>query len=374
MTTVWRRAGRSPWPALRRRLARVAGTARLLEAVLGAAFLSAGCATHPPTEFTVSIPDGVVDARGRFGEIFCTVLEERGQSLPDYRPCSEALTPVADTPRGDGRPVMLGYSERRLVGGLVGGIGFGCIVDWLTPPVLARDYLRPLGYDLRVIDVDALSGSTHNARQIRDAITAMPPEQGPPRLVLFGYSKGAPDILEAIVEFPEIRERIAAVVSVSGAVGGSPAADHASEFVADLFSWFPGSDCDKGDDEAVASLRTEVRRKWLATHALPPGPRYYSVVTLPEPGNVSWILKPSYHMLSKLDPRNDGQVLYGDQIIPGSTLLALLDADHWAVVLPIDRSHPFIAATFVNRNAYPRNALLEAILRFIEEDLSRETP
>ncbi len=374
MATVSRRIARSPWPTLRRRPARVAGTHRLLGTVLCAAALAAGCATRPSSELTVGIPDGVPDGRGRVSEIFCTVLEERGDSLPDYRPCSEALTPVADSPHGDGRPVTLGYSEKRLVGGLVGGIGFGCIIDWLTPPVHARDYLRPLGYDLRVINVDALSGSTHNARQIRDAIMAMPPEEGPPRLVLLGYSKGAPDILEAVVGFPEIHERIAAIVSVSGAVGGSPAADDASEYVADLFSRLPGSDCDKGDDEAVSSLRTDVRRKWLATHVLPTGLRYYSVVTLPEPGNVSWILKPSYHKLSKLDPRNDSQVLYADQIIPGSTLLAFLNADHWAAVLPIDRSHPFIGATFVNRNAYPRNALLEAILRFIEEDLAREPP
>lgn len=320
------------------------------------------------------IPDGVTDARGRFEEIFCTVLEQRGDSLPNYEPCSEALTRVPGTQVGDGRSVELGYSERRLVVGLVGGIGFGCIADWLTPPVLARDYLRPLGFDLALIEVDALSGSRHNARQIRDAVMAMPAETGPPRLVLMGYSKGAPDILEAIVEYPEIHDRIAAVVSMAGAVGGSPVAEYASEKLADIFSDLPGADCDKGDDEAVASLRTDVRRDWLATHPLPPGLHYYSVVTLPEADNISWILKPVYRKLAKIDPGNDGQLLYSDEFIPGSKLLAFLNADHWAVALPIDRSHPFIAATFVNRNSYPRNALLEAVLRFVEEDLSRPAP
>ena len=56
-----------------------------------------------------------------------------------------------------------------------------------------------------MIPVDALSSSQHNARQLRDAILAMPQEAGAPRLVLIGYSKGAPDILEALVAFPELR-------------------------------------------------------------------------------------------------------------------------------------------------------------------------
>jgi len=352
------------------RLTRLAITGALRSAGPAAALLLLGCATQAPVDVAVSIPDGVTDARGRFGEIYCTVLDRRGESLPDYRPCSEALSRVAGTPRGDGRPVDLGYSRRRLVLGLVGGIGYGCIADWLTPSARARDYLRPLGYDLQTIEVDALSGSTHNARQVRDAIMEMPPEAGPPRLVLLGYSKGAPDILEAVAGYPEILDRIAAVVSVAGAVGGSLIADDASESQADIFSLLPGADCDKGDDEAVASLRTDVRRQWLAEHPLPPGVRYYSVVTLPDPDNISWILKPTHRKLGKVDPRNDGQVIYSDQIIPGSALLAFVNADHWAVVLPIDRSHPVIGKLFVTRNEYPREALIEAVLRFVEEDLA----
>lgn len=39
-----------------------------------------------------------------------------------------------------------------------------------------------------------------------------------------------------------------------------------------------GAHCGKGDEEAVASLRPDVRRRWLAEHSLSPGVRYYSVV------------------------------------------------------------------------------------------------
>ena len=60
-----------------------------------------------------------------------------------------------------------------------------------------------------------------------------------------------------------------------------------------------------------------------------------------------------------------------DQIIPGSTLVGYVNADHWAVAVPISESHPFLGKTLVNHNAYPRRAMLEAVLRFVEEDLDR---
>jgi hypothetical protein len=37
--------------------------------------------------------------------------------------------------------------------------------------------------------------------------------------------------------------------------------------------------------------------------------------------------------------------------------------------VPVARTHPTIGAWFVTRNAYPREALMEAVLRFVEEDL-----
>ena len=101
---------------------------------------------------------------------------------------------------------------------------------------------------------------------------AMDPGPGAPRLVLFGYSKGAPDVLEAVVNHPEIRARIAAVVSVAGAVGGSPLANDAEQYQADLLRHFPGAACDPGDGGGVASLRSGVRKTWLAQNPLPSRP------------------------------------------------------------------------------------------------------
>jgi hypothetical protein len=52
-------------------------------------------------------------------------------------------------------------------------------------------------------------------------------------------------------------------------------------------------------------------------------------------------------------------------------LLGFLRADHWALAVPFSRhagALPF-NATLVDHNAFPREVLLEAIVRFVEEGL-----
>ena len=337
--------------------------------VLAAVLLLGGCATKGQVDYSIDIPQGVRDGRARFDDIFCAVLKDHGPSLPDYRPCEEALSHTLPPPPMLGGPVDFGPSRRHLVVGIVPGIGYDCIQKWLDASGSGVAHIRTQGYDMHSIKVDALSGTATNARLIRDEIMAMPEEAGPPRLVLMGYSKGTPDILEALVNYPEIRPRIAAVVSAAGAVGGSLLAEDATENQADMMRHFPGATCGAGDQDAVQSLRIGVRRQWLREHPLPGGIHYYSLVTLPDRERISRILSPSYDKLAKVDARNDSQVIYSDEFIPGSTLLGFINADHWAIVLPIDRSHPFVGNMFVSRNDYPREALLEAVLRYVEEDL-----
>jgi len=335
------------------------------------------CSSPPLVPFTKDTPPlmlvsaqeaGVKDERARFREIYCAVLETRAQVLPDYRPCEKALTRVGAEPAPTGKPVDLGPSRRHLIVGLVPGFGWECFSAWLNVTGSVTSYLAQFGYDARLIEVGGLAGTEENARRIRDAVLAMPVTAGERRLVLIGYSKGAPDLLEAIVSYPEIRPYLAAVISAAGAVRGSPLANGAKESQADLLQHFPGARC-KSDEKAVASMRTDVRQTWLAQHPLPRDVSYYSLVTYPDPEHISRMLHGSYEKLSKVDARNDSQLIFYDEVIPGSTLLGYLNADHWAVAVPIDRSHPWVTSMFVTENAYPREALLEALLRFVEEDL-----
>jgi dienelactone hydrolase len=324
----------------------------------------------PPLVLVPASQAGVQDKRGRFREIFCSILNTRGSEIPDSRPCEEALTRVGSEPAGTGKPVELGQSKRRLIGAVVAGVGYECFEQWLQAPGSVGIHLRQFGYDLVQMKVDALSSSAKNARQIRDAIMAMPAEAGPPRLVLIGYSKGAPDILEAMVNYPEIRGRVAAVVSAAGSVGGSALANDAEQYQADLLRHFPGATCDSGDGGAIDSLRPATRKNWLAQHRLPSELNYYSLVTFPQPDHISAILKSSYNKLASIDARNDSQVIFYDQIVPGSRLMGYINADHWALAVPIARTHSTLGSLLVTQNAYPREALAEAMLRFVEEDLA----
>lgn len=349
-----------------------------LVAVVAGIILSA-CATAPLSPYRTDTPPlvlvpatqaGVQDKRGRFRQIFCEVLEARGPSLPDYRPCYEALTRVGKEPMGSAKPVGLGPSARPLIAVLVPGVGWDCFAEWLNLKGTARAHVRQFGYDLRVLEVDSLSSSANNARQIRDAIVQMAVPENGRNLVLIGYSKGAPDILEAVVSYPEIRDRIAAVVSAGGTIGGSPLANDADESDLAMFRKWPGARCKPGDGGGMDSLRPATRKAWLADNPLPAGIPYYSLVTYPQPERISSVLGSSYRKLGRIDARNDGQVLFYDQVIPGSALIGYVNADHWALVVPVARSHPTIGSMFVDQNDYPREALLEALLRFVEEDLA----
>ena len=240
--------------------------------------LLSACSTRPLLPYsTETVPlvlvpaadAGVRDRRARFREVFCQVLEARRDLLPNYRPCEEALTRLADEPAGSGAPVNLGPARRRLVAVNVPGVGWDCFERWLDEVNAGGTHLRRFGYDAVRFDVDGLSSSANNARQIRDAILRLPAPEAEPQLVLIGYSKGAPDILEALVSYPEIRGRVAAVVSAAGSIGGSPLANDVEQSVLELLRHWPGARCTAGYGGALDSLRPATRKACLARHALP---------------------------------------------------------------------------------------------------------
>ena len=260
-----------------------------------------------------------------------------------------------------------------MLGLMVPGVGWECVKAWLDMDNSAPDHVNELGYGTGLIEVDGLSSSERNALQVAEYLTTLPERAEDAPLVLVGYSKGINDIMVMLVEYPELAAEVDAVISFAGGVRGSPLAEEYEQSTLNLLKYLPGSDCEEGDGGAMESLLPSVRNAWLENNTLPAHIRYYSVVAWPEPERISAGLKFSWRQLGRLsDARNDSQVVFHDQIIPGSTVLAFTNADHWAMAVPVARQHSFAASTYASDNDYPREVMLEALLRYVEEDLAAQ--
>lgn len=315
---------------------------------------------------------GIDDERGNFRAYFCELTASTGASLPEPRPCADALVQLAGEKDSGTRVDPETIPRQRYRIAIVLGLGWDCLQGFVDVDKLPHNHLAALGYDVTLLHVDALSSSARNASEIIAQLSELQAGQDNRPIILVGYSKGAVDILEALAREEPATRNVAAVLSVAGSIGGSPLADTASQGTLDLMRFAPGGDCDVGDDGALASLRTDVRQKWLTEHPLPDTIRGYSMVALPQEGRVSAILESGYEQLAAIHPLNDSNVLFYDEVIPGSTLLGYANADHWAIALPVARSSPLVGATAVDQNLYPRELLWQAMIEFIISDLETD--
>ena len=255
---------------------------------------------------------------------------------------------------------------------MVPGIYGGCVA-WLARPFGdAVVPLRARGWEVGYIPVEPRSGSSRNARLIRRHLDGLKIGMDE-RVVLVGYSKGLADIMEATVLGCGLDPGIEAVIGVGGSVFGSPVAASLPDGLKTFLDRLVLPGCPPGDGGGIESLKPEVRRAWFERHGLPGNVRWFSIVALPELKRLSRVLRLSYHRIARTDPLNDSQMIAQDALIPGSTLLAVVNADHWAMALPIAASaNPIggvLGRTLVDQNAYPRATLLEAALRHVDETL-----
>lgn len=330
---------------------------------------TADLAVGAPDRPLVTVPvrlAGVFDDRARFRQIFCALDAAHGARFVVQRTCQDSLQQLAGEQPQLPRPVSISppRSTPLLHVVIIPGMFGQCVKRWSLPLQDAATYLRSQGYRVDTIEVGGRSSSKQNADTIANALPQLlkPGE----RLLIIGYSKGMSDILETLAFRPQAIPPGSAVVSLAGIVSGTPTADHAAlldQLVADL----PLRSCGAGDRGAVESVTRRHRIAWLADHPLPPDRTYFSVAAFTDQAHVSQPLQETYRELSTIDRRNDGQVIVTDAIIPGSHLLGYLNADHWAVALPLARNVPKLRSLFAGRNDYPREILLEAIVRSVEE-------
>ena len=339
--------------------------------------LLGGCASYPTAEeyqrATVphrgGPPSTELDGRARFRGLFCSVVATAPG--PDSPACESLLWRLADEPAPPAASsIESGATVRRRVFIVTGSLG-DCRLAGLVPFEGALPQLAARAIDAQVLQVSGRSGASHNARQIAAALRAaalLPDEQ----IVLVGYSKGAVDILQFLVDEPELSTRVAAVVSVSGPIFGSPLAAASAHAYRTFLSGALSSLCDPGDGLLLESLLPEERRNWLATHQLPSHIRYYSIAGFTTRDHMSRALREPWQMLARTSRLNDGQVVALDAVIPGSTLLGYVNADHWDIAIAIERAFPHAAAR-PDPRVFPRAALLEALLMYVDLELARDS-
>ena len=312
------------------------------------------------------LPFQVSDARRDFFALYCAIRHDHGYRLPDDRPCDKALWTFTDPPESPRIPPPLTDPATPLRVIIVPGLFGECVNDYVNAFSDALAHLRNHGYRTSVIEVSGRASSAANAEHIRQALLDYPDGE---RRIVIGYSKGLADSLEALV-YPEARARIDAIVGIGGVVGGTPLADRVPNLLLKSLRWLTVPQCAPGDNGGVQSLRREVRQQWLADHPLPDSIRFFSLAAFADTNDISLLLRPSYQQLADFDSRNDSQVIFSDAVIPGSTLLGYARADHWAIALPFGRRYPLLGKTLLNHNGFPREVLLEAVVRFVESALS----
>ena len=335
----------------------------------------------PPAVLSPIGAKSVIDGRERFRETLCAVTEARMGLYPDWRPCTEILLNLAEPESAHARrPIPLGPPKLMKVV-IVTGIFGECIADHLLPFSDGRyfegyrpetdgySYLRRLGYDdLEVIVTPGRSSTDANGRFVYEKLKAMSKATSRD-IVVVAYSKGVTDTLHALTLFSKVPRNLRSLVSVAGVVAGTPIADKLAGTYEALLKEAPYRKCPPGDGEGVRSLSRKEQFAWLSRHRLPESVRYYSLAASVPPERTTSALKPFHAALSQIDPRNDGQVLIQDAMIPGSTVLGYLNGDHWAVATAFNRSdHPFWRR-LVGHNAFPREVLMESILRYVGEDM-----
>ena len=313
--------------------------------------------THPSAD----------DGRARFRSVFCELVEASGDALGARNNCGALLWQLADEPVAGAEHLPLPPLPERLRVFVVSGAFGDCRGRDTIPYDEAITRLAAAGVRVQAVMVSGRSSAERNAAQLAEAVR----EAGvadDERIVMFGYSKGAIDILQFLLDFPDLARRVVAVVSVAGPIYGSPLAETADGWYRHLFRDSFAGLCDPGDGGVIASLLPAARREWLETHRLPEQVRFYSIAAFPTRRHLARGLELSWQLLAPTDPRNDGQVLIGDALIPGSTLLGYANADHWDIAIAVERQMPVFSGRPSDRQ-FPRDALFEAMLRYVGETL-----
>ncbi len=345
----------------------VARVIRCAAAIAAVAAL-AGCATRqgalevdstPPTVLVAARDAGVRDLRGAYRAAVCKRL------TADAPACDDVLLRLAGEPAAMPLPAAGNLAQRYRIA-FVPGLFAECFEEFARPFSDVERDLRVAGFAVDYFQVSGRGAPFENAARLAAHFAGAGDDARP--FIVFAYSKGLVDVLEFTVRFPDAARRIAAIVAVAGAANGSPLADDLHAPYRDYGATLPLSGCAAGTGEEVTELRRDVRLEWWRQHGNEVTLPVFALVAAPRPDHVSLASSATYRWLARIDPRNDGRLLWHDQIPPRSYLLGYANADHSSIAVPVAQALPKLA--FLFSDDVPRTALIEAAIEIVASVLS----
>lgn len=308
----------------------------------------------------VAIRDaGVRDLRGEFRAAVCARLPSDGPA------CENVVLRLAGEPAAAALPPVENLAERYRIA-FVPGLFSECFEAFARPFADAQADLRSKGFAVDYFQVAGRGSSARNAEQLAEHFRTASRDARP--IIVFAYSKGLVDLLEFMVRYPDLARQIAAVVAVAGAANGSPLADQMHAVYRAVGAPFPLPGCAPGTGEELVDLQPDVRIAWWQRHGESITVPLFALVAAPEPDRVSPATRASYRQLAKVDVRNDGKLLWQDQIPPRSYLLGYVNADHWSIAVPVTAEIP--QAAFLFRDETPRAVLIGGALDVVARTLA----
>lgn len=291
----------------------------------------AGCASAPmPGGFEVpSLPAGLAsthDLRGEYRAALCSRLPMCADVL--YRFGGEAAA---------ARPQPADPARYRLL--FIPGFLASCFpaIHSFGDVVAAAN---AAGFDARVLDVGGRNDVATNARLLVTQLATLPDDGR--RIILIGHSKGAVEALEVLVTRPDVASKVVGVLTVAGALQGSPLADKLEGLYTITFGALPFSGCDRGEGDPVFDLQPAQRAQWWVRN----GPKLrmpiYSIVAIPTLDRVSPTLLTPFALLSQTSRYNDGMLLARHQVAPAGNLLGVVNADHLTAAIPYPSGLPWV--------------------------------
>ncbi len=300
------------------------------------------------------------DRSSAFADLFCTVLQQEHPDAGEWGACAQYLAETSQ------RSVPLPPISKKYRLLIVPGVLSSCASS--TPAYQeGQAHLREAhGLTVELMPVPNDS-SEANGRLVAGYLKSH--MRGDSRkFIVLGYSKGAPDVQLALATDPDTAGAVAAFLTVAGAVGGSPIADVMPAVANRWINALRLGECEGELSAAFRSLRHDERQAFLSSYPDPIVPTY-SLATVSDKSNTSKMLLDNWQILAAYDSQQDSQLTKFDALVPGGVYLGSARADHWAVALPFEDLKDPEIAKLVDKNHYPRTALLEALVRFVTQDL-----